>query len=63
MLQWIGFVKRKGTTKGTLQVENFDEEQYQFMFDVTVIIAIKEIPPHLVINWDQIGIKYLPVSN
>ena len=28
MLQRIGFVKRKGTTKGTLQVENFDEEKY-----------------------------------
>ena len=30
MLQRIGFVKRKGTTKGTLQVENFDEENISF---------------------------------
>ena len=28
MLQRIGFVKRKGTTKGTLQVENFEEEKH-----------------------------------
>ena len=63
MLQRIGFVKRKGTTKGTLQVENFDEEKYQFLFDVKVIIAIEEIPPCLVINWDQTGIKYVPASN
>ena len=65
MLQRIGFVKRKGTTKGTLyiQVENFDEEKYQFLFDVKVIIAIEEIPPFLVIYWDQTGIKYVPASN
>ena len=41
-------------TKGTLQVENFDEEKHQFLFDVKVIIAIEEIPSCLVLNWDQI---------
>lgn len=63
ILQWIGFVKRKGTTKGTLQVENFDEEKYQFLFDIKVIVAMEEVPPCLVINWDQTGIKYVPVNN
>ena len=29
MLQQIGFVKRKGTTKDTLQVEILDEEKYE----------------------------------
>ena len=63
MLQRIGFVKRKGTTKGTLQVENFEEEKHQFLFDIKVIVAIEEVPPCLVINWDQTEIKYVPVSN
>ena len=36
VLERIGFVKRKGITKGMLQVENFDEEKYQFLFDVKV---------------------------
>ena len=63
MLQRIGFVKRKGTTKGTLQVINFDEEKYQFLFDIKVIVAMEEVLPCLVINWDQTGIKYVPVSN
>ena len=63
MLQRIGFVKRKGTTKGTLQVENFEEEKHQFLFDIKVIVTIEEVPPCLVINWDQTGIKYVPVSN
>ena len=56
-------MKRKGTTKGTLQIESFDEEKYQFLFDVKVIITIEEIPSCLVINWDQTGIKYVPASN
>ena len=63
MLQRIGFVKRKGTTKGTLQVENFEEEKHQFLFDIKVIVAIEEVPPCLFIYWDQTGIKYVPVSN
>ena len=28
-----------------------------------MIVAIEEVPPCLVINWDQTGIKYVPVSN
>ena len=63
MLQRIGFVKRKGTTKAKSQVDNFDELKYQFLFDIKVIVAIEEVPPCLVINWDQTGIKYVPVSN
>ena len=54
MLQRIGFVKRKGTTKAKSQVDNFDELKYQFLFDIKVIVAIEEVPPCLVINWNQI---------
>ena len=49
MQQWIGFVERKGTTKGMLQV---DQEKYQCLLDIKVIVAIEEVPPCLVINWD-----------
>ena len=50
MLQRIGFVKWKGTTKGTLQVDNFVELKSEFLFDIKVIVAIEEVPPSLVIN-------------
>ena len=63
MLQRIGFVKRKGTTKGTLQVNNFVELKSEFLFDIKVIVAIEEVLPSLVINWDHTGTKYVPVSN
>ena len=35
----------------------------QFLFDVKVIIETEDIPSDLVINWDQTGIHYVPVSN
>ena len=60
-LQRIGFVKRKGTTKA-VQVENFEDLKREFLFDIKVIVAIEEVPPCLIINWDQTGIKYVSVS-
>ena len=35
----------------------------QFLFDVKVVMEIEEIPPELVINWDQTGIHCVPVSS
>ena len=63
LLQRIGYVKRKGTTKGTLHVDSFDEIKREYLFDIKLIVAIEEVPPCLIINWDQTGIKYVPVSN
>ena len=34
----------------------------QFLFDAKCLIAMEEIPDSLVINWDQTGIQYVPVS-
>ena len=35
----------------------------QYIFVVKVIIQMEEIPSDLVINWDQTGIHYVPVSS
>ena len=35
----------------------------QFIFDIKLIVEMEEIPSDLIINWDQTGIKYIPVSN
>ena len=43
--------------------KEFTELKNQFIFDISAIIQIEEIPPQLIINWDQTGIHYIPVSN
>ena len=50
MVQCIGFVKRKRATKGTLQVDNFAELKSEFLLDIKVIVAFKEISQSQVIN-------------
>ena len=62
-LRRIGFVKRKGTTKAKVSIENFEVLKEQFLFDIKCIVDIHEIPPTLIINWDQTGIHYVPVGS
>ena len=62
ILHRMGLVKRKGTTKASVSVEDFDVLKAQFLSDIKAVIEMEEIPPALVINWDQTGINYVPVS-
>ena len=57
-----GFVKRKATTKAKVTLENFAALKEQFLLDIKCIVEIEDIPPCLIINWDQTGIHYVPVS-
>ena len=34
----------------------------QFLSDVRTVVTMESIPPALIINWDQTGMKYVPVS-
>ena len=34
-----------------------------FLFDIKVVVALEEIPPGLIINFDQTGLKYVPVGD
>lgn len=61
-LQRIGFVKCKGTTKAQVTVADFELLKQDFIFTVKSVIQMDEIPSQLVINWDQTGIHYVPVS-
>ena len=63
MLQCIGYVKQKGTTKGMFQVDNFAELKSEYLFDIKVIVTLEEVPPTLAINWDYTSIKYVPISD
>ena len=55
--------QRRASTKAKLSASNFEELKTQFLFDIKVIIEMEEIPGDLVINWDQTGIHYVPVSS
>ena len=63
LLQRMGFVKRRSTTKCKISVADFEEKKAQFLYYIQVITTIDDIPPELVINWDHTGINYVPVSN
>ena len=34
----------------------------QQLFEIKVIVALEEIPPELIINFNQTGLKYDPIS-
>lgn len=59
----MGYVKRRGTTKAKVAVEDFNSLKEQYLCDIKNVIEMDEIPDELVINWDQTGIHYVPVSS
>ena len=63
LLGKMNFVKRKATTRAKSMVHNFDEVKQQFLQDVSAVVTFEEIPDALIVNWDQTGINYVPVSH
>ena len=63
LLERMNFVKRKATeAKSKHTVENFAELKQCFLDDVVATVSMEEIPPELILNWDQTGIKLVPSS-
>ena len=63
LLLRMGFVKRRATTKSKVSVEQFDELKELFLLDFSNVIEMDDVPEELVINWDQMGINYVPISS
>ena len=63
VLQRMGMVKQKANTKAKVTVEDFDELKKLFLMDIKSAVQMDEIPAQLIVNWDQTGINYIPVSN
>ena len=63
LMERMGYVKRRASTKAKVSVADFDSFKSQFVFDVKAVIEMEEVPGELVINWDQTGIHYVPVSS
>ena len=59
----MGFVKRRASTKAKVDAENFTAIKEQFLSDVKTVVEMEEIPNDLIINWEQTGMHYIPVSS
>ena len=59
----MGLVKRKWNTKGKVNIKDFDEIKKLFHVDIKDVVAMDGVPPELIINWDQTGLNYFPVSS
>ena len=63
-MQCMGLVKHRASTKVKVDVKNFDELKRNFLLgDIKNIVLMDEIPQELIINFDQTGIIYVPVSS
>ncbi len=59
----ILLIKLRATTaKSKFTVEDFAEKN-EFFNDLVTTVEMEEIPPELILNWDQTSIKLVPVSS
>ena len=59
----MGYVKRKGTKAARKLPTDFNEQKNHFLRILKEKITENKIPAELVINFDQTGLKIVPVSN
>ena len=62
LLKRFGLVKRKGTKAARATPANFPILKEEYLARITKLVADHKIPDSLLINWDQTGIKLVPVS-
>ena len=59
----MGFVQSKATTATSKYTEaNLEEMKANFLQDVVSTVVMEDIPPELIMNWDQTGIKMVPCT-
>ena len=59
----MGMVKRRASSNSTVNVKEFDVLKEEFMLSIRNVMNLEDISPALIINWDQTGIQYVPISN
>ena len=63
LLRRMKFVRRKATTaKSKHTPEDFAAAKTAFLDDVVAVVTMDDVPPELVLNWDQTGIHLVPAS-
>ena len=63
LLSQMGFVKWKATTKAKVDVKEFEEIQEAFLLDAKDVVQMDEIREDMIVNWDQTGVNYVPISS
>ena len=58
----MGYVKRKGSNAGKVNVEHFKEIQEEFLADIMAEVLMNEVHPDLIFNWDQTPVHYVPTG-
>ena len=59
----MNFVPRKPTTsKNKHSVKDFAKVKKEFLQEVVITVEMENIPPELILNWDQNGIKIVPTK-
>ena len=59
----MNFVQRKASTaKSRYSLQDFEAAKHSFLADVVATATMKDIPPELIMNWDQTGLKVVPIS-
>ena len=59
----MGFVKQKACSKAKVIPEQFHKLKEEFLLEVKNIVAMNEIPYELILNFDQTGLNYVPVTH
>lgn len=59
----MGFVKLKACSKAKVIPEQFDKLKEKFLLEVKNIVAMDEIHDELILNFDQTGLNYVPVTH
>ena len=62
ILTSMGYVKRKCSNAGKVSVPHFDELKADFLADIQSEVVMNEIPPDLIINWDQTALQFVPAG-
>ena len=64
LMQRMGLVKRRASTKSKINVEDFEVVKLQlFLIDIKTVVELDEISLDLIFNLDMTGINYVPVSS
>ena len=57
------FCAKKATTAKSKETKaDFAEKKLSFLADVAATVTMEEVPPELILNWDQTGIIIVPCS-
>ena len=49
--------------KAKVNPEQFEKLKEEFLLEIKNIVTMDEIPPELILNFDQTGLNYVPVTS